>query len=177
MKKTITLTLVALSMIFASSAFAGSWSSILSEYQCLEVEKFSVDRDNFSNKEMERAASIPDARLTSLQHKIVGEIVREKLLPKVTKADKSSCKGKTLVFGGQVTDYKEGNRAARIFIGLGAGKQKFEVQSYLKDKATGKVLTKKEIIDRKIGGISGGDEAKGESDFAEKVVSFVKSGK
>jgi len=77
----------------------------------------------------------------------------------------------------KVTDYKKGSRAARLWIGMGAGKQKFEVQCYLEDKESGEILARKEIIDRKIGGWAGGDEGKGESDFAEKVAKFVKHGK
>ena len=154
--------------------FAEDWSETLKKYDCLEVEKFAVDRENFSSKKMERAATIPDEALDHLQHKVVGEVSRGNLLPKVSKTE---CTGKTLVFGGKVTDFKKGSRSARIWIGMGAGKQKFEVQCFLKDKVTGEVLVRKEIIDRKVGGWAGGDEAKGESDFAEKVAKFVKNGK
>lgn len=164
---------------FSLTAQAGekkAWGDILTSYQCLEIEKFFVDRNDYSTKEMERAAAIPEERITSLQHKIVGEISRKNILTKAVKADKESCEGKALVFGGKVMDYKQGNRAARILIGLGAGKQKFSVDCFMKDKETGQVLAKKTIIDRKVGGIAGGGEEKGESDFAEKVVHFVKSG-
>lgn len=175
--KNIVVILALFAVSIPSVVFAGPWVSTLKEYNCLEIEKFTVDREDFSSTEMERAATIPDETLSRLQHKIVGEITRAKIIEKVTKADSKSCEGKALVFGGKVTDYKEGNRAARIFIGWGAGKQKFEVQCYIKDKQNGDVLARKQVVDRKVGGISGGDEAKGESDFAEKVARFVKRGK
>jgi len=158
----------------SSIGFAEDWEKTLKKYECLEVEKFTVDREDFSSKKMERAACIPDEDLMHLQHKIVGEISRKKLFQKVSKTE---CTGTTMVFGGKVTDFKKGSRAARIWIGMGAGKQKFEVQCFLKDKSTGAVLLRKEIIDRKVGGWAGGDEAKGESDFAEKVAKFIKKGK
>ena len=102
------------------------------------------------------------------------EVSRNHLVPKVSKDE---CSGKTLILGGQVTDFKKGSRSARMWIGFGAGKQKFQVQCFLKDAETGEVLARKEIIDRKVGGWAGGDEGKGESDFAEKVAKFVKKGK
>ena len=42
-----------------------------------------------------------------LRHKVVGEVSRGNLLPKVSKTE---CTGKTLVFGGKVTDFKKGSR-------------------------------------------------------------------
>lgn len=177
MKKCLGLVLVVSMVLISVSSFAKGWSSTLKEYNCLEVEKFVVDRDDFSSKELERAASFPAETITSLQHKIVGEISRKKIIGSVKKAGPSACSEKALVFGGKITDYKKGSRAARIFIGMGAGKQKIEVESYIKDKSTGQVLASDKIVDRKFGGIAGGDEAKGEQDFAEKVADFVKSGK
>lgn len=175
--KIITILLVSFILSIPSVALAGPWTGTLKEYQCIEIEKFAVDREDFSSREMERAATIPDETLSRLQHKIVGEVTRAKIADEVTKADAKPCEGKALVLGGKVTDYKEGSRAARILVGWGAGKQKFEVQCYIKDKQSGDIIARKQVVDRKVGGISGGDEAKGESDFAEKVVSFVKNGK
>ena len=163
-------------IFFSSSGWAGGWDKTLKQYDCLEVEKFFVDRDDFSSSKMERAAAVPQETLDGLQHKIVGQVSRAKIFSKVGKAGQVSCPGKVLVFGGQVTDYKRGSRAARLLIGLGAGKQKFATKSYLKDKETEKVLAKKKIVDRKVGGLAGGDEDKGQRDFAEKVAKFVKNG-
>lgn len=175
--KISTILLVSFILSIPSVALAGPWTATLKEYQCLEIEKFTVDREDFSSHETERAATIPDETLSRLQHKVVGEVIRAKIVGEVTKADAKPCEGRALVLGGKVTDYKEGDRAARMFIGWGSGKQKFEVQCYIKDKQSGNVLVKKQVVDRKVGGIAGGDEAKGESDFAEKVASFVKNGK
>lgn len=173
MKKVVSAFCLGICLV-CPTVFSEDWSTTIAQYDCLEVEKFVVDRDDFSSKAMERAAAIPEEALDHLQHKSVGEVTRDDLFTKVSKTE---CAGKTLIFGGKVTDFKQGNRSARIWIGMGAGKQKFEVQCYLKDKASGDVLARKEIIDRKIGGWSGGDEAKGESDFAEKVARFIKNGK
>ncbi len=161
-------------ILCGSSGFAETANN-LSSYSCVEVEKFQVDRDNFSTKELERAASIPDEDLVNLQHKIVGHLVRSQSFQKVVKAGQEHCSENAIIYGGTVVDYKKGNRAARILIGLGAGKQKFEVQSYLKDKKSGQMLAQKSIIDRKWAGVAGGDEDQGMNDFAEKAVRFIKT--
>jgi hypothetical protein len=62
----------------------------------------------------------------------------------------------------------------RIWVGMGAGKQLIEVECVLTDKATGKVIAKERVIDRKVGGIAGGSEEKGLEDFAQKVHGFVR---
>jgi hypothetical protein len=176
--KVIFSTMLAAILLFMAQICLGSaWKDTLQSYDCLEIETFYVDRDDFSSRKMERAAAIPEEALGSLQHTIVGEITRKGIVPSVKKAQVSACNGKTLVFGGQVTDYKKGSRAARMMIGLGAGKQKFEVECFLKDKQSGETLASRRVVDRKFGGIAGGDEAKGQRDFAEKVARFVKSGK
>jgi len=172
--KTIFFITASFSLLFSTSAHA-DWVSTLGKYDCLEIEKFQVNREDFSNRERERASAIPEETLDQLQHAIVGEATREKIVSQVKKAP--GCKGETIVFGGIVTDYKQGSRAARILVGLGAGKQKFQVESYLKDKKTDEPLANKQIIDRKVGGWAGGDEAKGHQDFAEKVTTFIKKGK
>lgn len=177
MKKMLAGLVVSVVLLMTNAAWASSWNDTLAGYNCLEVEKFYVDRDDYSSKKMERAAAIPDETIASLQHKIVGEAHRKDLLPQIKKAGAAACQGKTLILGGKVTEYKKGSRAARMMLGLGAGKQKFEVQCYLKDKQSGQMLANKKVVDRKMGGISGGDEAKGEHDFAEKVAKFVKKGK
>lgn len=164
-------------LLTAQICWGSAWKKTLQSYECLEVEEFYVDRDDFSSRRMERAAAIPKETLGSIQHTIVGEVTRKGIVPSVKKAQASACNGKTLVFGGQVTDYKKGSRAARMMIGLGAGKQKFEVQCYLKDKQSGETIASGRVVDRKFGGLAGGDEAKGQRDFAEKVARFVKNGK
>ncbi len=170
-----------LMLVSASTACApvppltDDWGDKISNYDCIEIQNFFVDREDFSTHKMERVAEISEEVIDSIQHMIVGEISRSKVYGSVKKTD--NCEGRTLVFGGTVTDFKKGSRAARLLIGLGAGKQKLEVKTYLKDKKTDAILASKKVVDRKWGGLAGGDEAKGLRDFAEKVVRFVKTGK
>ena len=140
----------------------------------LEVKRFDVERENFSTKELERAGKIPDESLDAIQRALVGVATRTGGFKAVRKpeAGESPVEG-VVVLSGRVADYKAGNRTARLMIGMGAGAQKFEVECVLTDKATGKVLGKTTIIDRKWAGITGGDEEKGLNDFAIKVNDFI----
>ncbi|RLE23290.1 MAG: hypothetical protein DRJ65_12130, partial [Acidobacteria bacterium] len=93
MRKVISAFIVGICFVCAT-VFAADWPETLKKYDCLEVQKFTVDREDFSSKEMERAATIPEEALDHLQHKVVGEVSRGNLLPKVSKTE---CTGKTLV--------------------------------------------------------------------------------
>lgn len=140
----------------------------------LEVERMKVDRENYSTKELERAGKIPDEALDGIQRALIGIATRAGRFQGVRKPAEGAAPGEAVVvLGGRVTDYKEGNRAARLLVGMGAGAQKFEAECVLTDKATGKVLGKERIADKKWGGIAGGNEEKGLEDFSEKVLAFV----
>jgi len=62
----------------------------------------------------------------------------------------------------------------RYMVGLGAGKQKIQINAQLIEKSSGKVLKSGRIVDRKIGGLVGGSENKGKRDFAEKTTKFIR---
>lgn len=168
--------LVVLLLILGSSLTFSEDNPKASEgYSVLEVELFEVDRKDVSTKEAERAGMIPDEMLLYIQRGIVGELTREKAFPTVRKIEDSEEEvDGVLVLSGRITDFKPGNRAARIMIGFGAGGQKIEAECVLKDKRTDKILAKKIVVDRKVAGWAGGDETKGIHDFAEKVHAFIK---
>ncbi len=81
----------------------------------------------------------------------------------------------SLILTGIVTDYKKGSKAMRYLVGLGAGKQKFEVDLVLRNKKDQNVIAMKTVIDRKIGGLLRGSDEKGQYDFAEKISDFIRS--
>lgn len=145
-----------------------------SVYDTLEVARFGVNREDYSTKEAERAGKIPEETLDHLQRSLLGELTRSRVLPNVHKAaeGEDSSPG-ALLLAGRVTDFKAGSRVARYFAGVGIGAQKVEVECVLKDKATGVVLGRETIVDRKWAGWAGGSEEKGIEDFAEKVSAFV----
>ena len=151
--------------------------AVASDYTCIELELFVVDKDNIDDRESARAALIPAEVLVELRNYIAVEIPLEMGQIQVRSAPDDRCDDAStaLVFGGTVTDYKKGNQAARYLVGLGAGKQKFAVDAWVKRKSDGVVLKREEVVDRKIGGLIGGSKDKGKQDFGEKVADFIHS--
>lgn len=151
---------------------------ISSQFDCIELELFTVQKEDITDRADARAALIPPEKLTELRDYIAVEIpleiagMKTRLVPEQRCDDDS----RSLVFGGQVTDYKKGNQAARYFVSFGAGKQKFEVDAVLKRKSDGSVIVQDIVVDRKIGGLLGGSKDKGKQDFAEKVADFIHTG-
>ena len=151
---------------------------ISSQFDCVELELFTVQKDDIADRADARAALIPLEWLTELRTYIALEIPLEITGMKTRLAPEERCDDdeRSLVFGGRVTDFKKGNQAARYFVGFGAGKQKFEVDAVLKRKSDGSVIAQDVVVDRKIGGLIGGSKDKGKQDFAEKVADFIHGG-
>ncbi len=171
------LCLIASIWMVQSAATAAQDAAGGATWDALEVARFEVDRDSYDTKEAERAGTIPDEMIDSIQRAIVGELTRSGLFESVRKAKPDEAdpeEEKTLLLTGRVTDFKAGSRTARLWVGMGAGKQLIEVECVLTDRTTGKVVAKKRVIDRKVGGWAGGSEEKGLEDFAEKVRAFIK---
>lgn len=156
-------------------ATAPSVASTL-RFDCVEVEMFKVNREQIKSKKDKRAAMIGRDALAKLQEYVVLEIPLSIQGMKGMYAIEESCPdpGRALVFGGTITDYKPGSKALRYWVGMGAGAQKFAVDAYVKEKASGKVLLTGDVIDRKIGGLLGGEDDKGVDDFSEKAAAFIR---
>jgi len=142
-------------------------------YNVLEILRFEVNREDYGSKEAERSGRIPDEVLNTIQRILISEYTQSKLLPTVRKAGGTGEGEVVLELGGKVVDWLAGSQTKRLLIGLGAGQQKIEVDYVLKDRATGTIIERERILDRKVAGISGGNEEKGMRDFAEKVAKFI----
>ncbi len=150
------------------------WTEVLKNYDCLEVNLFQIDRSDLSTVELRRAIAIADDTLMIIQASIVQNINDAALFSKVFKSNESKCTGKVLLLGGRITDYKEGDQAARILIAIGGvGEQKIQAQCYLKDKASGNVLVEKTVA---LSNTFFSGNFAGEELFAKRVASFVKEG-
>ncbi|HEU0223858.1 MAG TPA: DUF4410 domain-containing protein [Steroidobacteraceae bacterium] len=159
-------------LLLASPAHA---EDISSQFDCIELELFTVQRDDIADRGEARATLIPPEMLTELRDYIASEIPLEIPGMKTRHAPEQQCEdaSRGLVFGGRVTDFKKGSQVARYMVGFGAGKQKFEVDTTLRRKADGSVIAQGLVVDRKIGGLIGGSKDKGKQDFAEKVADFI----
>ena len=147
-------------------------------FDCVEVRRFETVTGFIQNKKDARAATIPTEKLTAIQSLVAGYIPVKLARIKSTTAENGAPEcpdpSRALVLGGKITDYKKGNQALRYFVGFGAGAQKFSVQARVTRKSDGKLLAEDEITDYKVGGWIGGQADKGQDDFAEKVVDFLK---
>lgn len=159
-----------LGLLMSSHVFAKS-------YDCIEVNVFTVDRENISTRELARAAEIPEQMLQTIQTYVRTELNIDENGLEAKKGGEDACESakSALELKGVITDYKKGSRMMRYMVGFGAGKQKIQIEAELYDKETGKLLKKDEVVDRKIGGLVGGSENKGKKDFAEKMNNFVRT--
>lgn len=157
--------------LFASSTLSAK------QYDCIEVNQFTVDRDDISTRELARATEIPEEMLRTIQTYVRTELNIDDngLVAKKGAEDACDDPESALELKGVVTDYKKGSRMMRYMVGFGAGKQKIQIEAELYDKASGELLKKDRVVDRKIGGLIGGSENKGKRDFAEKMNNFVRT--
>lgn len=174
MKPSVPMLSAALVMTLSLPSLAADTAPVAKTYATLEIARFEVNREDYSSKESERAGRVPDEVLDTIQRVLISEVVNSKKFATVAKAAGATAGGEgSIELSGRVVDWLPGSKVARMFVGMGAGQQKIEVECVLKDKATGQVLAQETILDRKVGGISGGSEEKGIRDFAEKVMVFI----
>lgn len=143
---------------------------------CVKVEAFTTDTTNIKTKADKRAAQVPDEVIKKIQDNLVLQVplTMPGSIGVAATTGKCPAKARVVVLSGVFADYKEGNRAMRYWVGMGAGKQKFSVEAKVVDEK-GVTLGEQVITDRKIGGLVGGSDAKGLEDFSEKVIGFVKT--
>jgi hypothetical protein len=167
MKSIHAITAVLLCGLSATSAHAA--------INCIEVQAFTVDRENISSKADARAASIPEPRLEQIQIQLAKELSKKFRGVKIVKTGEDKCEAtaETAVISGEIANFQKGNKAARYFtMGLG-GAQKIKVTTKI-SFGDGKEIASKDVSDTKAGGFLGGSDKKGIQDFAEKIADFVK---
>lgn len=177
MKKTMLFVVLALVLASASVCLINAQSN--GKPDIIFVEQFVADGSNIeSEKKANRVDSIDPDQLAMLQKVIWRKLQRENVCPDIrliTPGEKPVVEdGKIAwVLGGRLIDYKKGNQMVRVMVGLGAGKQKFEVMVTVKDFRTGTLIKEERVVDRKVAGWVGGDEEKGMRDFAERIVALL----
>ncbi len=163
-------------VIISGTCLAADGAAGGTGYLVLEINRFDVNREDYSSKEAERAGRMPDEALDTIERILITEFTQTKLLPTVRKASgPGDGQEMVLELGGKVVDWLAGSKTKRLLVGLGAGQQKIEVDCVLKDKATGTILGQERILDRKVAGWAGGNEDKGMRDFADKVAKFIRT--
>lgn len=141
------------------------------EYQSVEITKFEIKPD----------VKFPASRLDVMMSEIAEELTKTKKFSSVknnspesesaektpeatTDTDKPKVKpgqiadNSALYLTGIVTEYKEGNRAARYLIGFGAGRAKVKARIKISDSA-GNILLERDVDGNLIIGAFGGNSS------------------
>ena len=117
-------------------------------YTALEVE-------NFENPKYETKEPMPDDWLPIIREDVVQRVIEIHKFRRVAdfrdpKVQESETE-RVLVIRGKVIEFTHGSQAARIIVGMGAGKGKIVVLCTFVDKATGEVLWQRKADGRVIG--------------------------
>ncbi len=170
--------LILLLLTGSNFSLAKKHDSSSSKYDCIEINKLTVDKENANTRALKRASRIPSEVIKNIQNFMVDEVDLDKNGLKAVNPEETKCKNDetALVLDGVLIDYKKGNRIVRYIVSFGAGKQKIEANLTLTEKATGEKLAKGRVVDRKVAGFAGGSDDKGKRDFAEKVNNFIRKG-
>jgi len=79
-----------------------------------------------------------------------------------------------VVMESTLLSYEKGSKAARYFIGFGAGKAYCTIQSVFIDKATGKQLLKANFEGELSGGIFGGTSKQAAREVVDSIIEYLK---
>ncbi len=161
------LFILSIVVFFASGAFSQSKAPTPTPYQNVLVENFTVESGvEFSPEQMK-----------SLMADIVLALTNTKKFDKVAlSADKPEFPSdqRTLKIVGEVVKYKKGNRAARYFIGFGAGATKVNANVKFMDLASGSILLEREVDGVVWIGLFGGESGGAKSGLAKEISNLAK---
>ena len=149
MRRLSTILIVGLLLFAAPLGGSGDKAKVpFGKYTALEVE-------NFENPKYETKEPMPDDWLPIIREDIVQRVIELHKFrrvadfrdPKVPDPEAE----RVLVLRGKVIEFTHGSQAARVIIGLGAGKGKIVAMCSFVDKATGDVLWQRKADGRVIG--------------------------
>ncbi len=149
MKRLTVLFTIALILLAASSRGAGDKPKVpFHSYTVLEVE-------NFENPKFQTKDPMPNDWLPIIREDVVQRMIELHKFhrvadfedPKVSKPEAE----KVLLLRGKVIEFSHGSQAARVLVGMGAGKGKIVVLCEFVDKATGEVVWQRKADGRVIG--------------------------
>lgn len=113
----------------------------LSTYDNLIIKDFPIDKaevSNISDGDMPRYKALKPKLVNMLSDEVVRQLRAKKLFKKVQRNGQTG--GKTIIMEGRFTEVNAGSRAAKFWVGYGAGSSKIAVKGRLLDAATGKEL-------------------------------------
>ena len=116
-------------------------SQKLSSYDTIIIRDLKLDGAEISNvddEEMPRFEAMKPMLARTVTDSLEMELKLRKLFKTILKNGTPT--GKTVIFEGSFTEFNAGNRAAKFWVGFGAGKTYLKVKGQLIDAETGKEL-------------------------------------
>jgi len=86
----------------------------------------------------------------------------------------SASEQRLLQLAGTITEFDKGNRAARYFVGFGAGRSKIQARVRFTDGATGAVVFEDDVDGKVVMGTFGGDSKGATRGLAKEVAKVTK---
>ena len=160
--------IIAAAVAAAAAGFApqaASASDKQTAYETVAVAPFTVAE----------GLDVPADYLTALMEEIVGELQQTKKFRNVRVGDESSASAPRLLrLDGTVTEFDKGSRAARYFVGFGAGRTKIQAHVKFIDAATGAVVFEDDVDGKVVIGAFGGDSKGATRGLAKEIAKVTK---
>ncbi len=147
----------------------------LSDYSTIVVERFSVEKNSATEE-------FPRGQEMGIQQNAVDRLLKSRLFEEVVDAtDEASALAATdsvknsqrrLLLSGTVVQYDKGSRAARWFVGMGAGATKVKVRFAFRDAESGAELLRTDCQGKFYGWVAfvGGSKEQATNEAAGDVV-------
>jgi hypothetical protein len=167
------LTMIAFALLMVVLSAMSAFAQTKKTYQSIEVETFTLaEKVEFEPAQLENLMS---GIIFSLKktNKFQNVTLLNQKSENTEKSDKTSTEP-TLKIVGEVTKYSKGSRAARYFIGFGAGATKIKAKVKFIDSASGTVLLEKEVDGTVWIGVFGGSSDGAKSGVAKDIASIAK---
>jgi hypothetical protein len=118
---------------------------------------------------------VPSDYLVSLMQDIVSEVQKTKKFRQVHLGDDvSESESGLLRISGNITQFDKGNRAARYFVGFGAGRSKIQARVTFTDAKTHQLLLEDDVDGKVVMGAFGGDGRGATRGLAKELAKLAK---
>ena len=132
-------------LFFATILIAGGQKQVgskpLSAYSSIVVSNFEIDKTSATEDFPKGLEKLMQSRAAKdlREKKIFAEVVDGSDTPAAADAGKESA-SKQVILSANVVSYDKGNRAARAWVGFGAGESRIKMRYTLRDAATNSVV-------------------------------------
>jgi Domain of unknown function (DUF4410) len=126
--------------------------------------------------EIAEGVEVPADYVSRLSTELVAELTKTKRFKRVLQQDEATEAGVTVArLTGTITEFKKGNRAARYFVGLGAGRTVIRANVRFTDVSSGETLLEDDVDGKVVMGGMGGASSGATNGLAKEVAKVAKA--